>query len=226
MAFSLKDIIWNLYGGWEQRSDTIKNATGKGVRQRYNELIAEEYDENTQALIDGLVSNLIQPFTMFASFLPYWEEIIGAPISGMSIADRRKFVAFAIKFNQAKGTITGLKLLYARLGVECEVLEVFDAGGFDAGGFDVEGGFDKSECQQFCGNYTIQATGLLASSGVLTSLLLKLAMVNNPINAMITEIVYLQGAITVINPNTTTSFGGEISVFGSGGSGSFEYEIF
>jgi hypothetical protein len=191
VEFRLKNIIWKLFGVWEQKRDNYKNSANKGIRQRYNEILAEEYDEQTQSLLDNVFINCVSPSSMYAKFLPYMEEFLGVMPSNLPIEDRRKLLKYAIKFNQAKGTIVGLRMLLTRINVTCTITEFYDSGSFDNGTFDNEEGFDRNECNQFCGSYSIEAFGPEVEDE--TTMILeieRLAKLNNPIHAKIKQITY------------------------------------
>ena len=62
--FILKDKIFRYFGIYETITDTHKDnvtAPGKGLKQRYYESIAEDFDEELIPFIELYIDNLIPP---------------------------------------------------------------------------------------------------------------------------------------------------------------------
>ena len=131
--FLLKDIIYGFFGHRDKRNDTFKNANGKGIQQRFVELIAEDYDSEIHPKIRDIIANTIDPFTVLDQFIPLLEQMVGEPVKlNDTLATRRKMLTFALRFYSIKGTRRSYDLLFRILGYDTiTITEHFENTGFD-----------------------------------------------------------------------------------------------
>jgi hypothetical protein len=132
MSFALKNIIWPLFGKWEDKRDTYK-VNGKGILRRYNEILADDFDQETLPFIADLQGKTMDPTTMMDRFIPYWEALMNTPMFDEDIELRRKILRYSSRFNQIAGTTLGYKVLFRFTGIECTVQEVMNYSRFDDG---------------------------------------------------------------------------------------------
>jgi hypothetical protein len=132
MSWSLKDKIWPLFGRWEDKRDSYK-VGGKGINQRYNEILADEFDTETLPYIENLVSNLMDPDTLLDRFIPLWEDAFNTPIFDEDLDLRRKVLRYSVQLNKVAGTELGYKFLFRQIGIDCQVLELHNYSSFDIG---------------------------------------------------------------------------------------------
>jgi len=194
MAFSLKDIIFKLFGRRYKRTDSNKDAFGKGTYERYHESIGEDFDENELLLIDNLVANLVDPQTAFDRFIPSLEQMVGMdlPLLGDDIDKRRKLIQFANSLYNLKGTPRLIRIMIKWLGFDTVDIQEF----FNNSSFDSDTTFDSNSRPTFdnfcdpCFDYSIFLTGtVVIDQGILQSIFNMLKF-NEPINGTLRTVVY------------------------------------
>lgn len=190
--YSLKDTIWELFGPMESLNDTYK-VEGKGIRQRYNQIIGEDFDENILPFVTNMIENTLVPQTALLKFLPYLEDMLGGrAVITNDIATRRRILRFMIRFRQVHGTERGYKLVFNTIGIQCSLVEYFVYYGFDSiVTFDNPiRRFDMGKCQQFCTEYTLVLSGHGPLTDELEQFIKNAIALNEPINAVLREFVY------------------------------------
>jgi len=162
MAWRLDKIIFPIYGTWEKLNDAYKNAEGKGVSERFNELVAADYDDELNPLVANLVDNTLVPRLALERFVPYLEEMIGLPILVSDQMDlRRKLIGFATRLYQIRGTKRSYEVLLRLLGFDTvNIIEFFDEDNFDNPNLTLDDPNRKfdSGCRT-CSDYAIELTG-------------------------------------------------------------------
>lgn len=114
--FSLKNIIFGLFGKADKIADKYKDASGKGINQRYNELLAEEADQYTINAINDFIDNTIVPYRLLEKFIPYMEFNLGAPFIITDPEVRRKLLRFLLRIYSIKSTIPSYDIMFRILG--------------------------------------------------------------------------------------------------------------
>jgi len=133
MAFKVQTIIWDLFGERANINDKFKNSAGKGLQQRFVELLAKDFDDNEGGLINLMVDHTRDPFTQLQRFIPYHEGIRGVPLISTSIPVRRKLNNFHRRLIQRKGTKSGYEMLLKIIGFATVTInEIVNVSGFDS----------------------------------------------------------------------------------------------
>jgi len=118
--FLLKNTIFKLFGENDKVRDKYKDVSGKGILQRYNELLAEEADNYSLPGISLLIDNTIVPNTILEKFIPYAENNIGAPFIIEDFDIRRKFLRFLKRIYRIKSTIPSYEIMFRILGFDVD----------------------------------------------------------------------------------------------------------
>ena len=195
MAFVLKDKIFRFFGIYETITDTLKdNVTvpGKGIKQRYYESIAEDFDEELIPLIDLYIDNLIPPQTILAKFLFLAECMWGGLVILLPTETlRRKVLRFANHILTIKSTIPSYELLFRMLGSTSVVItEDFTKYGFDSAvTFDDPDRVFDNACPT-CSTYDVTLTGGPAITDDLQFAFFRIINFLEPINAQLGTFLY------------------------------------
>lgn len=212
--FTLKDKIFGYFGKEEAATDTYKDVDGKGLLQRYNEAIAEDFDEEFVILVENMVENTVDPLTALEKFLPYLEEQFGV---GMALTDdlvlRRKILRYINRFNSIKGTKLSYELLFALIGVTVVITEHFDYFTLDDAVATLDDDartLDSSVCAQHCTDYSLELTGAGGLTPELVNRILSVIEVNEPINADLREVTYNGGPVVQEIINIFVSADGDL----------------
>lgn len=191
--FSLKGIIFKLFGSNEKLNDTYKDINGKGILERYNESLAEDFDENALVLIDNLVSNTKDPFTAQSKFLSYLENDNGLVNDFLTTEQqRRQILSISNRLFDIRGTIFSYKLMLKWLGVD----EVYIIEHEDDFSFDSIVTFDSPirtfDNTNYCGcrEYSIQLYGSNELTPEFVNRVFNIVKFNEPIDADLREITY------------------------------------
>lgn len=214
--FKLKNIIFSFFGAKDWTNDINKDANNKGLHQRFNELLAEDLDDNELDLINKLVENTQNPNSLFPKYIAYKEQEFGMPIFSSNIDIRRKALKFIKKINTMKGTKAGFYYTFQMLGFTNSVInEIPPVFGFDKSTFDNPSRRFDQKCKS-CSNYSIDLFGSLAVTPELIQSILTVITYHQPINAKLLNISYngtplisghiltvtidANGDLTIINP--------------------------
>lgn len=122
MAFKLKDIIFSKYPRKMQVEDSYKDYSNRGLLQRYNEMVAEDGDENEIGSIVDFIENVIDPDTLYERLLFYKEMDCGVTTNFLSSVEfRRKFIHYVEYILKIKGTIPSYEMCYRLMGFDVRV---------------------------------------------------------------------------------------------------------
>lgn len=191
--YSLKENIFGYFGRHAKRNDTYKDTDGKGIWERYNEAIGEDFDENNGALINNFMDNLLNPFTAEAKFIPYLEGMFGNLVKIYdTIEFRRKVLSFATRILAIKGTPRSYVMLLKMAGfTSVAYAEDFSGSGFDSPVTldDPERVFDAGVCPT-CSSYTLTLTGAMPMDAELKGVISNIINFVEPINARLKQIIY------------------------------------
>lgn len=189
---NLKVKIWNLYDEYEQLNDTLKDKDGKGLLQRFNEAVVEEYDTNVDPLVTNFVDNILNVDTIYDKFIPLLESVLGEfPTMASSFAGRRKLMKFALKLYTIKGSVRAYEVMFRLIGMDTFLLEEFpDSFGLDSTvTLDDEVRVFDNFCTP-CVQYDITLTGTLPVSNDLISFVRRVINFNEPITARVRTVLY------------------------------------
>jgi hypothetical protein len=202
--FALKPIIFNFFGLRDKTQDVNPDVNGRGLHQRFIELLAGDLDDNELTLINMLVENTGNPLTCFEIFIPYREGTFGTPTMSADIYIRRKIISMIKTVNQRKGSKWGYIILFNMIGITNTVFtEVDNLYGFDQGGtFDTHN-FDM-RCIS-CSGYSLTLTGSAPLTAALQTSIEAIIAYNQPINAYLISITY-NGAPLSIEPDFNSDF--------------------
>ena len=206
MIFLLRDIIFSLFGRRDKIEDLSKDANGKGLLERFQELLAGDLDDNELGQIVNLVANTQDPFTLLPKFIAYKEEVVGGLYRiGSNVFTRRKLIAFAIRVISRRATFPGYEMAMRMIGFNTIVLTpVSIVSGFDSPVTfdDANRRFDQ-RCKT-CVDYDLVLTGTLTITSEVVEFINGAVEYNEPYYASLRDIIY--NALPLILEN--------ISIFG------------
>jgi hypothetical protein len=197
MAYTLADKIFSFFGTNAKVRDSYKDGSGKGISERYQEIIGESYDEELSDLVSNLLDNTVVPQTVLEKLIPFLEYNIGNPvIIFYAPSYRRKIIAFAQRIYETKSTIVSYEMLFHILGFDAVEIELFSDGvTFDWGELDDEDRtFDSNSC---CVYYTIKLTGTVTISQDVYDAVIRIIEYLEPIDGHLREILYNGTPISV-----------------------------
>lgn len=192
--FLLKNIIFKLFGSIEKINDTYKDQENKGIFERYNESLAEDYDAEIGDKLNNLVGLTIDPRTAESKFIVYLEQLMGVNAGLFPEEDRRrKFLQLVNNIYQIKGTIRSYQTMLKWLGfTNVYIIEHDKSGGFDSSEtFDSSRRtFDSSDSGCGCAEYSIQLEGDVLSTDTLISQIFNIIEFNEPITAKLRSLTF------------------------------------
>lgn len=192
MAFLLQDIIFKLFGSFEKREDSYKDEAGRGLNERVNRTLGQDFDENTTPFLNELIDRTLVPADVLARFIPYLEEMmgVGQPFTD-EIAIRRKLLRFITRITAIKGTARSFDVLFKLLGFTSVTL-IEHAATF---GFNSAVTWDdpvrrlNSGCPS-CTDYSLELTGTMPLTAELRDTIGVVVKFCQPINARLRAILY------------------------------------
>lgn len=189
-----EDIFTKYFSSYDKRIDIGKTPQNgnRGVVQRYNELLADDYDVELAPLLDNLVTNTLDPETAFENYLPYLENILGLGfVVSPDPVVRRKAIKRATLIHQKKGTKTGYKIAFGLIGYTIiDLFEYNELFGFDNPNLTLDHPqrtFDR-KCYG-CTDYDIILEGDEIPSQQVINVMIKLIELVEPINARWRKII-------------------------------------
>jgi len=202
--FSLKDKIFSLFGINSVHDDLFK-VNGKGFLQRYNEKLAEDFDENELDKTHHFSNYLINPDSLLTRFIPLRYESMGGYDSvlasiGLREIPMRRVLKYIIPLYRKKGTKIGYIAMFRMIGIDGTILidEYESDKGFDSPitWDDTVRRLDGSDST--CSDYGIQLFGTMAYSAALMNEIRSVVEFNEPINARLVRLTYNQVIIPEI----------------------------
>lgn len=165
MAFSLKNIIFSYFGRHDGVIDSYKDGNGKGVLERFNEVMGDTYDE-FHPFIDLVAQNVLAANTCFPKYLPTREYEYGNESMYPSATDlnvRRKVLHYMDALWNVKGTHKFLNSVLGLIGFHVLLTEYWGSYSFDSNVTfdDVDRTWDM-KCQN-CSSYRIDLVRLNGS---------------------------------------------------------------
>lgn len=193
MAWKLQDIIFPLFGSYEKLVDSNKDASDKGILERYNESIAVDFDTNLFPLIDKVRENVRDIQTLFSRYVAFFEDMLGITVFLSSdIEFRRRLARYAHRYYEIKGTRRGFEVLASLIGMTVVITEDFTYFSFDSPVLfdDPVRTFDIGKCGSYCTSYTADFTGVGVLTPEMESAIKNIVKFNEPINAVLTGLTY------------------------------------
>jgi len=134
MAWNLKENIFSYFGPYEKQADTYKDANQKGVLERFNESVGEDYDDNHLVLILSIWENTRNPLACYQEYIQFLEDANGiGQIAGQTETERRRVLRFYRSVVAKKGTRAAYDLLFFYLGFTVvSLVEDFTGQTFDS----------------------------------------------------------------------------------------------
>jgi len=199
--FTLQDKIFGYFGAYAKVVDPLKDGSGFGLWERYNQTAGQAYDDELQALIDDLLDNIFVPADMLSKMIPVMEYNLGIDLVIEDVeATRRKLIKYFNPIGYIKGTAASYNVLFNILGVTVSSLtEINNPSTFDQGiGFDAPNRtFDSaSNC---CGLYSLELSGTLPLDSSLILAIRRIITYLQPIDVTLLEITYNGETISVSN---------------------------
>jgi hypothetical protein len=195
-----KDNIWKYFGEYYDKYDSYKDINGKGLLQRFNEIIGEDIDNNILPYLDNLYENTLLGDSILEKFLGDLEATIGIYLRFSDLGSLRKnYLKIAFLMYKIKGTKRGYEVLLRWLGFDTvEINEFWEVGGFDSplNLDDPLRRFDSGGRCSGCSDYEIVLTGTLVLTEQLARYINNIVLFNEPINARLRRILYNGDDIT------------------------------
>lgn len=191
--FKLKPIIFDkFFGRGDKTNDPYKDVNNKGINERYQEILADDWDEELLPLVENILDNTLVPDTAWVRFIPYLENMLGIKPLVEDLAIRRKIIKNIISIYKVKGTLRSYEIVFKILGFtsvtieDLEFVQSFDSPvTFD----DVNRRFDASNCQT-CSYYNLHLTGDFLISSELAAIIIRAVEMVEPINAKLYKVTF------------------------------------
>lgn len=179
-------------------NDSYKDVNGKGLTERYQESLGDDYDDNLRDLIDVFLDRTIVPQNMLSRMIPYMESMLGDPvIVSDQVSFRRKIIRFAQHIYNIKSTRLSYEVLFRMLGFDTAVVfEYTNTSGFDSDLTfdDVDRTFDGDSA---CTYYSVELTGVISITPEIILAIDRIIKFLEPINAHLRIVTYNGGEITI-----------------------------
>lgn len=197
-AFNLKPNIIEYFPPMYIIDDINKNTEGKGVNQRFQEMLADDWDTELLPFIYNLVDTVYAENTpdKFVPYIEYYWGITEPLVDSLDI--RRKILKYAPKIYQTKGTLTSYEIVFKILGfTSVAIEELQQETGFDSPLLfdDEQRRFDNNECQT-CSSYNLKLEGTIQMTENLYNTIIKAVLWLEPINAKLNSVIYNDNIIT------------------------------
>lgn len=192
--FQLVPLIKNLLGKFYIVHDSYKDEEGRGLVQRYCEMLADDWDTHFLPKVESLQDSTINPDLVDPRFINYLEEALGGIVKiSNDLKLRRKLIRYASLLYQVKGTKLSYEILFKLLGfITVEIIEYPEGGGFDTW-YDAEGSFDidtfDTSCPT-CSGYSLVLTGEVEKTPDFIRSIYNIIAFCQPINADLVGVTY------------------------------------
>lgn len=201
--YKFKKNIFNLFSAFEAREDTFKDIKGKGILQRFHEMLGDYWDTELVPSLEGILGQTIVPRTMRSEFIPYMEQLYGIVPIVPDLEIRREFVAQWLSIMKVKGTLRSYQMVLGIFGITNVTIEDIPAGqGFDSPVTfdDPSRKFDASDCFT-CSGYYLHYTPPVTSpwnKQEFIDIILRCVKLVEPINARLAGLV-VNGVIVMFD---------------------------
>lgn len=199
MAYTLKDKIFSFFGVDAKVRDTYKDINGKGISERYQECIGEQYDDDLSDKVDNFIDRTMVPAEILAVLIPHMEDQLGNPvIISNAVARRRKIIQFAHQIYNIKSTALSYEVLLRMLGFATVVVNTYPStSGFDSDLTfdDINRTFDRAS--KACTDYDIELTGVISITQDVYDAVYRIIEFLEPIDGDLKQVTYNGTAIIV-----------------------------
>lgn len=208
MAFNLKNIIFSLYPPMDKRKDVNKDANGYGTMERFNRMVADDFDIEILPYLGTILENTLIPETALQKFFIHIEDSLGVGSISDDFDIRRRFLMNLIPYLKIKGTKKSYISMFQILGFDsATITEQFINYSFDSPTTfdDIDRTFDMS-CYG-CSWYSIDLIGTLPTPLTVSQVnsILFIIKFNEPIDTKLKLLTYNSGDLVninlTINPN-------------------------
>lgn len=115
----LADKIFSFFGLYYKRNDSYPDAEGRGIMERFQRVLAGEYDEYTNIRIQEMTSRLVYPPRVEQKFIPLLEALYGVEVI---IKDdpvfRRKLLLRISTLYKRLGSLESYRVLFRMAGFD------------------------------------------------------------------------------------------------------------
>lgn len=192
-----KKRVWLFFGKTYNSIDKegAVDSDGKGILQRFNEIIGEDIDENIEPMIANLVDNTLIADTMLERFIGTLENTLGLNMVLLfNNAMRKRVLKIAFHLYKIRGTSLGYEVLFRLLGFgpDFEIVETFPEYSWDSPVTldDPIRRFDSGGRCAGCSGYEIHLTGSITITPEILRGIQETIRFNEPINARLLGIFY------------------------------------
>jgi len=189
--WKLENTIWGLYPRRFRIDDTNK-VNNRGFWQRFNELLAKEWDETIGLYLEKFADWLLDPFTILEKFLPFAEYELGTlPVLGNTIASRRRVLNMAMVLYKHKGSKKGYEICLRMIGfTSATITEHTNNFGWDSPTtLDDPNRTLDGRCRA-CSDYSVNLTGTGPLNPQWMDFVYNAIVFNEPINAKLRVVNY------------------------------------
>lgn len=166
---SYKDTVFSLYGSYVSTQDSYHDAEGKGLFERFNEILGQDLDDEVITAIQGLLDEMIVPATMQEKFIALLMSQIGfTPVMNISREKKTKLLGMLRTLYDRRGLENCQNTLLSFMGitsVEHVGKEVYTVRGLDSTlSLDSGRTLDSTKSSTFYYDFKLKGTEQLSES--------------------------------------------------------------
>ena len=186
-----KDLIFSFFTVAEKVKDCCKDAQGKGVLERFNEVIGKYIDEDIMPFIDNIIVFVLYVPKMYISFLPYYDHRYkNTLVLFDAIEWHRDVLNNVLMWYKIKGTVKAYDTLFRLIGVDVNVVNINNSFTFDSQEtFDSDIRTFDSGCDG-CNKYNLELTGNETLNPELENYIKNVVKWNKSVTATVTNLTY------------------------------------
>lgn len=213
---NLTNFIWDQFPPHFEDNDTLQDAQGKGIFQRFLSVFGLELEEELVPKLEGLI-NEKDPNTSSDKFLSELAYSLGRPTDVLQNVDMyRTLLTQIISIYKIKGTKKSYELLFALLGLTATLVEHFPGENLYDTGLIYDDAtedaqlYDKTSCEVGCIDYSIEYSNIEGfGTGELTAdqqqaLRLMISDFIEPIDTSLRDLIYQVQVVEMTIINNTT----------------------
>lgn len=197
----LENEVFSYYGKTVKLKDSYKDLEGKGLFERFNEILGKDLDDYTVKYTEDMLEVMCKASTMSNKFFQYLFNEIGFNVR-LTLDDYyfRKLISMMPTILDSRGLLSCYLILFKFLGItdmEMESEGYYEETGFDSHvGFDSARTFDASNENRF--QYIMKLTGSEEFDATLLDSILSIITFNTPFYVSIVRIFY-NGELVYLN---------------------------
>lgn len=199
---NLKNIIISYFNRIDVVHDINKDGNGKGTLERFNEVVAEEYDIFTEPLLVNLLDNVHNSLICSEDYLLYLQSSSGNNnlLLDFDLSTKRLVQKYLRSFYKIKGTKKCFEALYNLIGFSVIITEHVSVYSLDHDTFTFDD--DNRTFDQSCSGCSEFSLDLTRHSGVLPitdselQAIYSIVLFNTPINAQLREVTFNGGTVS------------------------------